>query len=1009
MKIKNPFPGLRAFSANESHLFFGRHNHIKQVSEKLSKYRFVSIVGNSGSGKSSLVKAGILPHLQQNDENLMVAVFRPGNEPIYSLCKAIYKTCLNNLDFDEREPMVILKKSHLGLIQLVRTLMPKEKKILILVDQFEELFRYRETVASASLEDQSEQFVSLLLSAAEQKEVSIYVMMTIRSDFLGDCEQFAGLPEAINDGQFLIPRMNKEELQMCITGPVELADGKISPRLVQALINEVARNPDQLPVLQHALMRTWDVWLPEKESGKPIDIEHYLKTGTIKNALSNHAEEAFNELGSDENKKLAEKIFKSITVKGPDNRGIRRPTPIYKLIEITETDLRKIIEIVDVFRVKKRGFIMPDETVTINEFTVLDISHESLMRVWQRLKTWVDEEAETADLYKRITESALLYQQGKTGLWRDPDLQLAVEWIEKQQPNKAWSQQYNSEFGTVMKFIEASVDNKKFLLLEKKRRRNLIRTVLAFFIVALSILSLWAFNERNNAKNKAIEALNEKQKAEEQSELAKQMAIQAKNEKNKADEQKLEAEKQRKFAIIKAEEAKLQKLKAEQASLAATQARKRAELDKQIAILQKQISDSLKTIAETSTANAYRLRLLSIAQNMAIKSVQAIKGTYSDDVKELLALQAYKFNETYKGKTFDTDILNALMHAYKYHFADKLTLKYHDGSVLGVATTKNGMFATCSDDGQIVLNNLNNLPKYIKLPKQPHILRNIEFNENGDKLICTADQLHLLVFDVAMPLVQPKVIKTNTQALINNCLVLGNKIITTHLDGTVLIIDENSFKIISTVKLNGIAGCVIPYSEQSLLFGMENGRFVFYDLITNKFEELNKHTNDKINSITLANHHKLIAAGCSNGKIYIYKISQKLNNGNLLAEPKLYDEMVLNAHTAAVTKLTTCGNDNLIASASLDAAIKIWHTDYLQDAPLILKDHENWIFSMAYSNTGHTIISGSRDKTVKLNILNTNDVVKAIEDKTKRNFTLAEWLYFVGNDVPFEKTITYLP
>ena len=159
-----------------------------------------------------------------------------------------------------------LRRSTLGLIRAVRQArIPPEDNLLVVVDQFEELFRFRRSRQIENSRDEAVAFVKLLLEATQQDDVPIYVVLTMRSDFIGDCMEFPGLPEAVNAGQYLVPRMTRDELRSAITGPVAVGGGEIAPRLVLRLLNELGDDHDQLPVLQHALMRTWDHWEQYRE------------------------------------------------------------------------------------------------------------------------------------------------------------------------------------------------------------------------------------------------------------------------------------------------------------------------------------------------------------------------------------------------------------------------------------------------------------------------------------------------------------------------------------------------------------------------------------------------------------------------------------------------------------------------------------------------------------------------------------------------------------------------
>src|SRR5437870_4293859 len=156
------------------------------------------------------------------------------------------------------------------------------------------------------------------------------------SDFIGDCMEYPGLPDAVNHGQYLVRRMTREELRSAITGPIAVGGGAITPRLVNRLLNDVGDDQDQLPELQHALMRTWDRWERHHQPGEPIDIPSYEAVGTMRHALSQHAEEAYEEIGSDRGRQIAERMFKALTDTFSDPRGVRSPTAVRELAEICD-------------------------------------------------------------------------------------------------------------------------------------------------------------------------------------------------------------------------------------------------------------------------------------------------------------------------------------------------------------------------------------------------------------------------------------------------------------------------------------------------------------------------------------------------------------------------------------------------------------------------------------------------------------------------------------------------
>ncbi|MDF3014129.1 MAG: putative rane protein, partial [Cellvibrio sp.] len=224
--VLNPYPGLRPFRVEEKHLFFGREEQVDRMLEKLEARRFLAVVGGSGSGKSSLVNCGLRPALHRGNmasagSSWRMIQIRPGSDPFGAFAKALAEP---DLLFSGHTSSVVslqelvattLRLGSLGLVDLIdQADLHPDTKVLVIVDQFEELFRFRSLVFGERTDhfspgEDAVAFVHLLLEAVMQTAVPIYIVITMRSDFLGECAQFCGLPEAINDGQYLVPRLNR--------------------------------------------------------------------------------------------------------------------------------------------------------------------------------------------------------------------------------------------------------------------------------------------------------------------------------------------------------------------------------------------------------------------------------------------------------------------------------------------------------------------------------------------------------------------------------------------------------------------------------------------------------------------------------------------------------------------------------------------------------------------------------------------------------------------------------
>ncbi len=484
MSAFNPFPGLRPFEPDEDRLFFGRETEIDDLLRRLRSTRFLSVVGTSGSGKSSLVRSGLIPSLYSGfmvtaGSSWRVAMFRPGEDPIRHLADALSRSAglggddggqgARSHEFVE----ATLRRGSLGIVDAVSyARIPAGDNVLVVVDQFEELFRFRRSRQVDDSRDEAIAFVNLLLGAAGQTALPIYVVLTMRSDFIGDCIEYPGLPDAVNSGLYLVPRMTRDQVRLAITGPIAVAGGEIAPRLVRRLLNELGDDQDQLPVLQHALRRTWAYWDQHHQPGEPIDNAAYEAIGTLRNALSLHAEEAYQETNGDRGRQIAERTFKALTDTFSDPRGVRRPTSIRDLAEISEAVDAEVIALVEIFRRPDRSFLMPPAGVPLDARSIIDLSHESLMRRWTRLVTWAEQERLSASFYTRLSQAARWFDEGTAGLWRDPELELGLRWRRDTQPTPAWGRRLDASFDRAMAFLSRSEQEQLRAKAERARERR---------------------------------------------------------------------------------------------------------------------------------------------------------------------------------------------------------------------------------------------------------------------------------------------------------------------------------------------------------------------------------------------------------------------------------------------------------------------------------------------------------------------------------------------------------
>lgn len=1002
-KLENPFPGLRPFHPKEAHLFFGRDGQSEEILANLSANRFAAILGASGSGKSSLIYCGLLPilyggFLHNGRSRWRIAISRPGAGPIANLAQSLAETFAekskddSEVEADGLINQAVLRRSADGIANVLNQYgITSDENVLILVDQFEELFRYQYSGKESDALDKVEHFINLLVNVVKQKEVPVYVVITMRSDFIGDCSPFQQFTRLINDSHYLIPRMTREDFRKAITGPVAVGGGKISDQLVQLLLNEMGNNPDHLPILQHALMRTWDFWINHSDTSQPMSIVEYEAIGRLERALSNHANEAFDELTL-EQKRICEVIFKSLTEKGADNRGIRRPTSVVDLAAIAETTADEVIKVVEIFRMRGRTFLTPSPAVELSDNILVDISHESLMRVWDKLKVWVDDESAAVKMYLRLAESADMYSEGKTSLWGPPDLQLAINWREKQTPTLAWAVRYHPAFERTMVYLKTSeeeyiAEEENKIRLQKRaiRRSRIVALILGtagMISIGLGILALIQRQDALNASKKALEqeqlAVKEKEEADKQRNIAQDKEREALEQKEKADENFKQAEIERQNALRNLNEAERQRRIATQREKEAQDQRVLAELNEKLALEQ-------QDLAEKAKAEAEQRRMISIAQSMAVKSQQLRVDTL---LKGLLAFQALAFNNEYSGVSYNPDIYKAIYLSTKFFKGDRFNIFAGHTSLLRTIIHSSNRLYSSGSDGQLISWDLTSKQSEILLSNLPIV-----------KKISTWDNNIVGIDNNGFFLFEPQSKAVTTQSFVpldikdyfitpnNKFILVFNQFINV-TDGY----KQQGKEIYRTsARINAT-----KYNPQNntLYIALSDGT-----IFTIKDPESGNPQAKLFANVPESNWGEmgcspdldLVAAGFGNvqGAVYMWKCStgQQVN--------------ILRGHNAKITGIAFSDNKMYMATASYDGTVRLWHLDDLNTLPIVFDDHESWVTAITFTNDSKYVVSGEKNGNIRVFPVDVNTLIDDYCQFLTRSLTREEWNAYVGEDIPY--------
>jgi hypothetical protein len=1012
----NPFPGLRSFEPEEDHLFFGREARIDELLTRLRRSRFLSVVGTSGSGKSSLIRSGLIPSLYSGlmtkaGSSWRVVLFRPGEDPIGHLATALNEPdALGGENPDETSRALLevtLRRSAMGLVECIKQArVPEHENILVVVDQFEELFRFKRSLRLRDSRDEAVAFVKLLLSAAHQDALPVYVVITMRSDFIGNCTEFEGLTEAINDGQYLVPRMTREERRSAIVGPVAVCDAEIAPRLVLRLLNDVGDDPDQLPILQHALMRTWDEWERHHAEGEPIDLRHYEAIGTMKEALSQHAEEAFRELSDDKSRRIAEKMFKALTDLGSDSRGVRSPRPLEEICALTDATEQEAAEVVEAFRRPGRSFLMPPAGVDLHPSSIIDISHESLMRIWKRLIQWVDEEARSAQVYLRISKAAAQFQEGKAGLFRDPELQLALNWRDETKPNAIWAHRYDVAFERALVFLEHSEKQRDLETEEKERQRRRqlqwakrLAVVLGLAALVTLVFGLYAMTSRIEALENFREALRQKeiaeeqrQEAEEQRQVADEQRARTEQARALAEEQRLLAEEQRARAEAQEREAVRQRGQAEAAAVLEARAREEADEQRLVAVEQKERADEMRVQAEVSESEARRLRVLSVARELALKSA----GLVQEDQRELaalLAVQAYRMHARNGGDPAEPDLFEALLTTLARLAPEDVPVhRYHQDAVRAVAASPaSSQVVTGSDDGTVGLFDPGAADgRPTKLGDPGSEIRSVVWVDGGARLAAGSLDGAIRIWDASARELDVRMVDAHGSG-VSAIAARGETMASAGLDGKVALwgLAEPGPPTVLQPAGRGRVNALVFTRDGLLAAGTEEDGLLLWDPRGPERAPRVYVSGRRIRSVEIGPDGTL-AAGTTRGPVLLWL-------AGLGSEP-----VQLQGHASAVTSLSFAPDGRRLASASLDGSVRLWDVRNPDQKPIELLGHSGWVWAVAFLADGETLVSGGADRSVRVWPTRPAPIADAICESATRDLTVEEWGEFLPADVSWE-------
>lgn len=437
----NPYKGLLAFQETDGDNFFGREKQIAALWEKFidlyeseSKTRLLPIYGPSGSGKSSLARAGLVPELGRRFlpgyDRARVAVLMPGSHPLEALAKNLARIATNDKtpvsktrEFAE-ELGRITKTGHYDGLRRIASLLPQidTDPLIILIDQFEELY------APGVNKPEKDAFVGNLLHAASDPSKQVMIIITFRSDFLGETHRHSELNQLFSSQGYLVPAMNEQEIRDAIRKPAEQANRPLDDATIELLAKDAEGREGVLPLLQFTLSHIW-----EKFPESPVEI--FKRIGGVGGALAEEAERIYKTLTVDD-QKIARRVFLGLIQLNENTKNTRRRVSIAQFVSHTK-EPEQVRQVINKFAESKVRLITlsaeksPSASATESLVETAEVTHETLFEHWGRLKLWIDDNRDDIRFQRRF-ESAVQQWKGngrqKQDLWRNLDLQILEQY-----------------------------------------------------------------------------------------------------------------------------------------------------------------------------------------------------------------------------------------------------------------------------------------------------------------------------------------------------------------------------------------------------------------------------------------------------------------------------------------------------------------------------------------------------------------------------------------------------
>ncbi|EAW38985.1 WD-40 repeat protein [Lyngbya sp. PCC 8106] len=906
-----PYQGLYHFSYENSEYFFGRDVFVEELYQYTETRNFIPVLGASGSGKSSVILAGLVPKLVQAG-NWQFTHFRPGNDPFHALAQALVP--LYEPDLDKTDGIAQARKlagyfqdNTVPLSDVFSTIQRNHphNRILLIADQFEELYTL------CNDEKIRRQFLDTLLntfkSFAEQSSLSTVLVGTMRADFLGNALSYRPLADVLQKGNIMLGPMNENELRDIIEKPAQKLGVSFESGLVERILDDVDKQPGNLPLLEFALTELW-----KERKGKQLTHNAYKNIGEVSGALTCYADDKFSKLNEQE-KQQVRRIFVQLVRPGAGTEDTRR---VATKAELNDSNWDLVKKLADSRLVVTSRTVITREITdnsqpqpdNIKEQETVEVVHEALIRNWGQLREWMATDREFRTWQERLRASMGYWQEKN----RDNGLLLrgaALSQAEEQLKNRRDELSPDER-----EFIQKSQQYK-----QRKRQRNTGFLTASFVAISgVAAVAVWQWNNALMGELKAEINLLDTRLVSGEENLDVQLEV-------------IKHEKRANGTI---------------AQIQATNV-----LEKIVNWSGEKQINSLEGHEKDIFGIAFSPKGDLLATASGDKTVKLWKpdGTF---VKTLEGHKDFVLNVAFspKGDLLATASSDKTVKLWKPDGTLITTLKDHEGGVRGVAFHPLGnLIATASHDKTVKLWKPDGTLITTLTEHEGDVL-SVAFSPKGDLLATASADYTVKLWKSDGTLITTLKGHENWVRGVTFS-PKGDLLATASYDSTVKLWKPDG-TLISTLKGHQSKVNSVAFSPKGdlLASASSDNTVKLWETDGTLIRILEGHE-DSVLDVAFSPKGDMIASASSDKTVKLWKPDDTFIK-------------TLKGHKEDVLSVAFSPKEDLLATASADNTVKLWKSD----GTLVntLEGHENWVRGVTFSPKGDLLATASRDKTVKL-------------------------------------------